>query len=68
MHLSLKSHNLKKFTRTRGEIYVWLSSMGLSIGLGMVVFLLWLILSNGFSVFWPKRVVEIELKLLCFVV
>jgi len=44
-----------------GEKWVWFSSMGLAIGLMMVVVLLSLIIRNGFAVFWPKPVAEIEL-------
>jgi phosphate transport system permease protein len=35
---------------------VWLTSMGLAVGLAMVFILLWTIVSHGASVFWPKRV------------
>ena len=45
-----------------GEIYVWLSALGLTVGLVMVVFLLGLILWNGIIVFWPKEVAQIRLK------
>jgi phosphate transport system permease protein len=48
-------------TRTTGEQYVWMTSMGLVIGLIMVVYLLWLILSQGISVFWPANVPQITL-------
>jgi len=44
-----------------GEKWVWLCSMGLAIGLLMVITLLALILRNGLHVFWPKPVVRIEL-------
>jgi len=44
-----------------GEKWVWFSSMGLAVGLMMVVLLLALIIRNGFSVFWPKPVIEITL-------
>jgi len=42
--------------RPVGEPMVWLTSMGLAVGLAMVFFLLWTIIGNGASVFWPKRV------------
>lgn len=42
--------------RPVGEPLVWLTSMGLAVGLAMVFFLLWTIVSNGASVFWPKRI------------
>ncbi len=40
---------------------VWFTGMGLTVGLLMVFFLLWLILSQGISVFWPRDVVQITL-------
>ncbi len=42
--------------RPAGEPLVWLTSMGLAVGLTMVFFLLWTIIVNGAGVFWPKRV------------
>jgi len=42
--------------RPAGEPLVWLTAMGLAVGLAMVAFLLWTIVANGASVFWPKRV------------
>jgi phosphate transport system permease protein len=52
------------FTKNRpvGESFVWFTSMGLSIGLLMVVFLLALIILNGISVFWPDKTALIKLK------
>jgi phosphate transport system permease protein len=41
-----------------GEGLVWLSGMGLAIGLCMVAVLMSVIVWNGVSVFWPKRVIE----------
>ena len=49
-------------TRTVGEPYVWFTSMGLTVGLVMVVYLLVLILTNGVKVFWPDRVAQIRLR------
>jgi phosphate transport system permease protein len=48
--------------RTKGEQYVWMTSMGLTIGLTMVACLLWLIISRGVGVFWPADVARITLK------
>ena len=48
--------------RNKGEQYVWMTSMGLTIGLIMVFCLLWLIVANGMPVFWPARVAQITLK------
>jgi phosphate transport system permease protein len=45
-----------------GESFVWFTSMGLAIGLIMVVFLLFLIISNGVKVFWPDETAVIKLK------
>ena len=46
----------------KGEAQVWLSAMGLAVGIVMVVGLLGLILKRGTDVFWPKRVMEIRLR------
>lgn len=48
--------------RTKGEPYVWVCSMGLALGLLMVIGLLGLIVSQGAAVFWPSRVVSLTLK------
>ena len=48
--------------RPIGESFVWFTSMGLAIGLIMVVFLLFLIISNGIKVFWPDQTAVIKLK------
>lgn len=48
--------------RPVGESFVWFTSMGLAIGLIMVVFLLVLIMANGVSVFWPDETAVIRLK------
>ena len=53
---------MKDKLKTPGEPFVWFTSMGLTIGLSMVVFLLILIISNGAKVFWPRQVMEIQLK------
>lgn len=57
-----KSGDIKKFARTRGEVYVWISSMGLTVGLVMVLALLTLILVNGVRTFWPADVAVFQLK------
>lgn len=44
-----------------GEPLVWATAMGLTVGLLMVISLLVLILYNGITAFWPKRVVYLEL-------
>ena len=46
----------------KGEAMVWLTGMGLAVGIVMVAVLLGLILVRGTHVFWPKRVHEITLK------
>jgi phosphate transport system permease protein len=55
-------HSPKQAHKTAGEPYVWFTGMGLTIGLLMVVFLLGLIVVNGFQAFWPQRVAQIVLK------
>ncbi|MGF1529906.1 MAG: phosphate ABC transporter permease PstA [Puniceicoccaceae bacterium] len=52
---------LERSEYPRGEPQVWFTSMGLSIGIIMVVTLLAVILLNGFSVFWPKKIYEFTL-------
>ena len=47
---------------TTGEPMVWLTAMGLTIGLVMVVYLIGLIIVNGLAAFWPERVAQIELR------
>jgi phosphate transport system permease protein len=47
---------------TTGEPWVWLTAMGLTLGLLMVVYLIGLIAVNGLAVFCPARVVQIELR------
>ena len=48
--------------RPRGEVGVWITAMGLAVGLMMITFLLGLIFYNGIGVFWPKAVAEITLR------
>lgn len=45
-----------------GETYVWVTGMGLAVGLFMIVFLLSLILLNGIGVFWPRNVALVEFR------
>lgn len=45
----------------RGEPWVWFTSLGLLVGLAMVVGLLGLVMVNGFSVFWAPEVPTIKL-------
>lgn len=60
--MSADTNHLRKFARTKGEVYVWLCSMGLVIGLIMVLFLLGLIIQQGFLSFWPERIAEVTLR------
>jgi len=48
--------------RQTGEPQVWLTAMGLSVGLVMVIALLGIILVYGIEVFWPKNIVELTVK------
>ncbi len=57
-----RPHHKLGNNRPAGETGVWLTSMGLAIGLFMVIGLLALIVANGLNVFWPKPVVRIDLK------
>lgn len=41
---------------------MWLTAMGLTIGLLMVAYLVGLILVEGLAAFWPKRIAQIELR------
>jgi phosphate transport system permease protein len=52
----------RKPARNVGEPLVWLTAMGLSLGLAMVVALLAIIVANGTEVFWPKHIVRITVK------
>lgn len=45
-----------------GEPLVWITAMGLTVGLVMVVYLLGLIVASGYDAFWPKRVALVEIK------
>ncbi len=47
--------------RAKGEPLVWLTGMGLGIGILMIVALLAVIVINGVLAFWPKRFVAITL-------
>ena len=44
-----------------GDLFVGFTGLGLSVGLLMILFLLGLIVKEGLSVFWPKRVLEVLL-------
>jgi phosphate transport system permease protein len=55
-------HHSSDRTRPAGETFVWVTGMGLTIGLMMIVCLLGLILNNGIAVFWPKRVALVEFR------
>ncbi|GAB4242863.1 MAG: hypothetical protein OHK005_06880 [Candidatus Methylacidiphilales bacterium] len=48
--------------RASGEHWVWLTGMGLTVGLLMVFALLAVICVNGFLAFWPKRVAYVQLE------
>ncbi|GIX46014.1 MAG: phosphate transport system permease protein PstA [Candidatus Tectimicrobiota bacterium] len=47
---------------TTGEPLVWGTAMGLTVGLAMILYLLGLILVNGVTAFWPRRVAWLELR------
>ena len=52
----------KPRSQSIGEPYVWFTGMGLALGLLMVIYLLGLIVANGFNAFWPKRVAVLHLQ------
>lgn len=45
-----------------GEAQVWLTALGLTLGVSMITGLLLLILVRGVTVFWPQRVTEFTLR------
>ncbi|MGQ4810205.1 hypothetical protein NKDENANG_03654 [Candidatus Entotheonellaceae bacterium PAL068K] len=47
--------------RSMGEPMVWVTAMGLTVGLLMIIGLLGVIGFNGVQAFWPKRVVRVTL-------
>lgn len=51
-----------KQEKPTGEIFVWLTSLGLALGLAMVGLLLIVVFANGVQVFWPARIVQIFVK------
>lgn len=57
-----KKDILSNDVKPAGEGMVWITSMGLAVGLTMIVFLLGMIVYNGLEVFWPKPVVRLELR------
>ena len=60
MHAPAENLKARSALRTPGESLVWLCAMGLSLGLLMVVGLLAVIVMNGASVFWPRKVVQMR--------
>lgn len=48
--------------KTVGEPMVWVTAMGLGVGLLMVAYLLGLIVVSGTSAFWPRRVAYLTLR------
>lgn len=52
---------MKKFFKT-GDLFIWLTGMGLGISLIMISGLLVLILMNGKDYFWPSEIVQITQK------
>ncbi len=51
----------KQLVQPKGEAWVWLTSMGITIGLLMIVLMLGLIVVKGLNVFWPKPIMAVEL-------
>lgn len=46
--------------KPKGEPFIWLTAAGLAIGLLMVFVLFSVIVFNGLTVFWPKKVIQAE--------
>ncbi len=57
-----KAGHSRRSERPRGETFVWMTAMGLTVGLTMIVFLLGLVVTNGVGVFWPRRVALVEFR------
>jgi phosphate transport system permease protein len=55
------AHHPADSATPKGEPWVWFTSLGLIVGLVMVVGLLGLVLVNGFSVFWAPPVPTVKL-------
>ena len=54
--------SMPRRAKIKGEAQVWLTGMGLAVALSMAAMLMWVIVSNGMAVFWPKRFVEFAIK------
>lgn len=52
----------RRSARPAGETFVWVTAMGLTIGLTMIVFFLGLVVYNGVGAFWPRKVAVVEFK------
>src|SRR4030095_2347837 len=53
---------VQRVRSTTGEPMVWLTAMGLTIGLAMGVYLIGLIIVNGRAAVCPARVAQIDLR------
>lgn len=60
--MSDKQHSSSTPPPPKGEIWVWFTSVGLTLGLVMVLVLFGLITIRGLNYFWPVRVLEIEVE------
>lgn len=57
-----KRTNYKIFFKSKGEPLLWLTAGGLVIALLMIFLLLFMVIKNGFSNYWPVQVVSLDLK------
>lgn len=57
-----KADKIELPAKPKGEVWVWFTSMGLAVGLSMVVLLFGLILVRGLTYFWPVPIMQIELR------
>ena len=58
----MKNTPMLKPRAPAGESFVWVTSLGLSLGLFMILFILGLIFYQGIRAFWPRNVVQITTK------
>lgn len=55
------SSNINYFKK-RGDSYVFMTSLGLAISLGMVLWIVSVILIKGLGFFWPRDLTQVELQ------
>ena len=58
---SKETVNASRSVRPKGESLVWFTGLGLSVGVILIVALLFVIVKNGLEVFWPDTIREVRL-------